>query len=494
MTTNTPRENVDDATPIARMRSLLEPTNVAVVGASSTEGKQGHALLANVAREGFDGNVYPVNPNADEILGLECYPDLAMVPEPLDTVVFAVPGHIITDVLPTCGDKGVDNVVIVAAGFAEAVTDEGPQRQQEIADLCAEHDLTVVGPNTTGMASMKSNFVGSIEPFPRWHDGPIAIAGQSGIFAGVYMQELMARDVRQLGYNYSLALGNKIDVDETDFVRFAGQDDAVEVIQLHLESIRNPDEFFPVAARVARETPIILLKTGRTTAGRAAARWHTASTPTVDEEVETARRAAGIIRASTLPQFTDYATGFAAQPAPQGRNVGVVSLSGGNAVMAADAIAESVLEVASPTRDTLERIKDLGPEWQPIRNPVDALLAVATSGPREGQEVPLRALLADENVDAVVTVHLASELPDFDGIAEMYTDARAAHPTKPVLTYVMGAEPKRRWIRAIDDTDVPVFDSATAAIDTLAAMYRWRRYADGTENYDPDVTAQSETI
>ncbi|MDX1747132.1 MAG: CoA-binding protein, partial [Halobacteriales archaeon] len=350
--------------------SLLEPERVAVVGASNTDGKPGNVLLDNILRNEFEGDVYPINPSAEEVLGVTAYPSVSDVPEDLDTVLFAIPGQYIEDVIPECAEKNVTSIVIVSAGFAEAVDEDRQRLQAELEERCAEHGIRAVGPNTTGMVSMKTGLVGSFMPFPRWHDGSIGLAAQTGIFAGVYMEELMAREVQKLGYNYSVGFGNKMDLDETDFVRYAGQDDDVETIQLYLECIREPEEFFPAAGHVAKEKPIILLKSGRTPEGRTAARWHTASSPGNDLEVDNACTRYGIVRADTVPQFMNYAKGFDYQPAPRGRKVAVLSLSGANAVMTSDYVSQSRLELAELADETLERIKALVPDWQPIRNPV----------------------------------------------------------------------------------------------------------------------------
>lgn len=478
---------------IDEVGSVLEPERIAVVGASNTDGKPGNVLLDNILRNGFAGDVYPINPNADEVLGLAAYPSISAVPVELDTVLFAVPAPVILDILPECVDNDVKSIVVVSAGFAEAVDEERQQLQAELESVCAEHDIRAIGPNTTGMVSMKSDLVASFMPFPRWHDGSIAIAAQTGIFAGVYMEELMAKDVQRLGYNYSLALGNKVDLDETDFVRYAGQDDDIDVIQLYVECIREPGDFFPAAGHVAKEKPIVLLKSGRTPEGRTAARWHTASSPGNDAEVANACRANGIVRADTVPEFMNYAKGFDYQPAPRGRRVAVLSLSGANAVMSSDYVSRSMLELARLDDDTLDRIKSLVPDWQPVRNPVDQWLALP-SGSRSALEVPLKAVLDDDGVDAVVTIHLASGEPDFEGVGEVYRDAMAEHPDKPVLSYIMGAETKREWIESMEGTGVPVYDSTYAAIDTLEQMYWWRRYADGVAGYDPSIADSSKTI
>lgn len=495
MVTVTPPEGEREVWRAAKREvgSVLEPESVAVVGASNTAGKPGHALVKNILENGFEGDIYPINPDADEVLGQTAYPTVGDVPGDVDTVLFAVPAPVIKDVLPDCTEKGVTSAVIVSAGFAEAVTDGGAGAQAELLDLCEEYGIRAIGPNTTGMISKKADLLASFIPFPRWYDGSIAMGAQTGCFAGVFMEELMARETQKMGYNYSLGFGNKMDLDETDFVRYAGQDDKVDVVQLYLEEIARPNEFFPTAARVTEEKPIVLLKSGGTNEGRAAARYHTGSRPTVDEEMENACWASGIVRADNVQEFMNYAKAFDYQPAPQGRNVAVLSFSGANAVMAADCVANSSLELADLTDETLETIKQYVPDWQPVRNPVDQWLALG-SGPRTAHEEPLQAVLDDPNVDAVVTIHLATEATKFEDFEGVYVDARERHLDKPILSYMMGADVKQECIRSLEGVDIPVFDYPYAAIDALDAMYRWQRYAAGYENYAPEVADAGKTI
>lgn len=221
---------VDDA--VVEVGSLLEPEMVAVVGASNTEGKAGNVLLQNILDNDFDGTVCPINPSADTVLGVEAYPSVSSVPGDIDTVIFAVPGPMILDLLPECAEKNVTSIFVVSAGFAESVDKERRALQREFVKRCSELGIRAIGPNTTGMVSMKEDLVASFLPFPSWRDGTIGLAAQTGIFAGVYMEELIARNVQKLGYNYSLGLGKKMDLDKTDFVRYAGQYDDVEVLQL----------------------------------------------------------------------------------------------------------------------------------------------------------------------------------------------------------------------------------------------------------------------
>jgi acyl-CoA synthetase (NDP forming) len=199
------------------LSSLLEPQSVAVIGASSNPEKSGHVLLKSIIVNRYKGQIYPINPHADEILGYKAYKNILDVPGTIDLVFFLLPGQYIEDMVEHCKQKGVKAAVIVAAGFAE-VGEEGAQAETKLRKLIKESGIRCIGPNTIGFINMQANLVASFVLFTNWQDGPIALAAQSGILGGAVADQLMARTVQRLGICKSVAFGNKIDLDETDFL------------------------------------------------------------------------------------------------------------------------------------------------------------------------------------------------------------------------------------------------------------------------------------
>jgi acetyltransferase len=292
----------------------------------------------------------------------------------------------------------------------------------------------------------------------------------------------MDRKVQRIGIGRSVAFGNKIDLDETDFVEWAGKDKETEVIALYLESINNPRRFFSIANKVKRDKPIIALKPGRTQQGSRASASHTGSLAMDDTLLDKAFRQYGIIRAETLEDFIEYMKAFSYAPLPQGNRVGVVTFSGANGVMASDELDQAGFKLADLTDVTRERCKKFLPEWQPAANPLD-LWAALGSGNRLAHEEGILSVLNDDNVDAVIVILLALDMANFEGIREIFERAKKEQPHKPIYTVFLGGKVKQQWLTEIDGLNVPHFDTTHVAIKALGEA---RRYAEVRDIIQPD--------
>ncbi len=461
--------------------ALLEPQSIAVIGASTNPRKTGHILLENIIVNGYKGKIFPINPKADEILGCKAYKTILDVPGEVDLVIFLVPGQYIADLFPLCKQKGVKAAVIVAAGFSES-GEEGARAEAKLRQLAKETDIRCVGPNTIGFVNMQANLVASFAPFTNWLDGPIALAAQSGIFAGAVADEVMARTVQRIGICKSLPMGNKLDLDETDFLEYAWKDPATEVIALHLEGVRRPGSFLSLANKVKRDKPVIVLKPGRTEAGARASAYHTGSEAVDDALLERAFRQYGLIRAYDLEEFVEYMKSFSYQPLPKGNRVGIVTFSGADGVIASDELHHHGFELASFADPTLQRIKKILPEWQPLTNPLD-LWAALGAGNRLVHEEGILSVIDDENTDAVLAIILGLSNAEFDGIREIYQAAKEQHPEKPLFTVFLGGRLKQRWLSEIEGLNMPAFDTTRIAVMSLQAMYG---YAQVREQIQPE--------
>jgi acetyltransferase len=438
-------------------------------------------LLKNIIVNGFPGKVYPINPKADEILGYKAYPKILDVPDDIDLVFFLLPGEFVPTLYEDCKEKGVKAAVIIAAGFAE-VGEEGAKQQKILEDLVRRTGVRCLGPNSIGFINMDQQLVASFILFENWEDGSIAVAGQSGIFAGAVADQLMTRTVQRIGIGKSVIMGNKIDLDESDFLEWAWKDLGTEIVALHLEGMRNPRRFLSLANRVKRDMPIIVLKPGRTEPGAKASASHTGSLALDETLVDHAFRQYGITRAYDLEEFLEFMKAFSYQPLPKGNRIGIVTFSGANGVMASDELAERGFELAEFDSATHERIKKFLPPWQPVTNPLD-LWAAMGAGNRLAHEEGLLSVLDDRNVDAVLLILLALANADFDGMREVLAGAREQHPEKPLYTVALGGKVKQRWLREIDGLKVPVFETTHIAVKALTAAWR---YAKEREILQPD--------
>jgi len=465
------------------IRAVLEPKSVAVIGASTNPTKTGHVLLKNIVVNGFPGKVYPINPAADEIIGLKAYPKILDVPGDIDLVFFLLPGKFVPTLFEDCFKKGVKAAVIIAAGFAEA-GEEGKKEQQKLVELIKKTGVRCLGPNSIGFINMDQKLIASFILFENWEDGSIALGGQSGIFAGAVADQVMARTVQRIGVGKSVIFGNKIDLDESDYLEWAWKDPGSKMVALHLEGMHNPRRFFSIANQAKADMPILVLKPGRTKTGAKASASHTGSLALDDTIVDYAYRQYGITRAYDLEEFLEYMKAFQYQPLPQGNRVGIVTFSGANGVMASDELEARGFVLSQFSPRTQERIKKFIPEWQPVMNPLD-LWAALGSGNRLTHEEGIHSVLDDENVDAVLVILLALVNADFEGIREVYQKAKEIHPEKPIYTVALGGEVKQRWLKEVDGLNMPFFETTQIAVKALTAARRYAIDRERVQQPDP---------
>ncbi len=450
------------------LKALFEPESVAVLGASASQGKVGYFLFRNILEGGFGGRLYAVNPNARRVLGRPSYRSILGLPERPDLAFLAVPNRLVKPALIECAEKKVKAAVIVAAGFSEIGRD-GAKVEQELRKIIRAGGLRAVGPNSVGLVNAGHKLVASFVPFRPWPEGPIAIGAQTGIFAGAYADQMSQQQSQRTGFSLSLCFGNKIDIDETDFLEYAARDTRTKVVALHLESLHRPREFLAAASRVKREKPLIVLKTGRTEQGARAAASHTGSLAASDRIVDAAFRQYGLIRAENLEELQGIAKALAWQPLPRGRRVAVVTFSGALGVMALDAMRNTRLELAQFSACTVRAIARLMPPWQPVQNPADVWMALGGNARKAHQEI-LGAVLADPQVDLLLAILLPIENTDFVGLDRLFRSLRHVHPAKPVFSVMVGGRVKQRWLQEIEPAHIPNYSEPGAAIRAMDAM------------------------
>ncbi len=464
----------DRVATVASLRPLLRPRSVAVIGASRDPDAIGHRILKYLVRGEFAGPVYPVNPKAQVVASIPAYASVLDVPGPVDLAVVAVPTAAVLPVVQECGQKGVRAVVVVSAGFAETGP-AGRALQDELVRTVRAHGMRLVGPNCLGVLSAdpEVRLNASFSPvFPAW--GSVAMSSQSGALGLAvleYAQEM------GLGLASFVSVGNKADVSGNDLIQYWGEDPAIRVILLYLESFGNPRRFARLARAVGRAKPIVAVKAGRTPAGRRAAGSHTAALAAGETAVEALFEQAGVIRADTLEEMFDVASLLAEQALPAGPRVAIVTNAGGPGILAADALAAAGLQVPEPSPELEERLRGMLPPSASVKNPVDM---IASAGPQQYRDA-LGAVLADPGFDAVmaifVPVGLCSPVAAGEAIAGAVAAGRAAGVAKPVLACIMSGTDLGGPLVAGSER-IPTYRFPEAAARALArahAYSRWRQ-------------------
>lgn len=364
---------MDDAAAMTHrttLDDLLDPRHVAVVGASDNPRRIGGRPLAYFIERGFEGAVYPVNPNRDRVQGVDAFHSLSEVPGPVDFVLVAVPAAQVLEVMRQAVEKQAKTVMIFSSGFAEA-GDEGTGWQDELARIAAESGVRVIGPNCLGAFNAAKNFyptftntISYSTPLP----GGLAIASQSGAYGShIYY---VARK-KGLGMNYWVTTGNESDLHTAEVIRLMAEHDDVHTICAYAESIKDGAVLVDAleTARSAKK-PVIFMKVGRSAVGAQAASSHTASLAGEDKVYDAVLRQCGAYRARTTEEMLDVALACRPRIFPAGRKVGLVTISGGAGVLMADAAADHGLEVVPMPADAQAKLKELVPFASP-RNPVD---------------------------------------------------------------------------------------------------------------------------
>ncbi|QLG28815.1 acetate--CoA ligase family protein [Halorarum halophilum] len=455
------------------LSGVFAPERIAVVGATEREGSVGRAVTANLLAD-FEGEVVPVNPGRDSVLGVRCVASVADADA--DLAVIAVPSSAVADVLEETGEAGVRDVVVLTAGFGETGS-TGATRERELREIAAAYGMNLVGPNSLGVMSSPVGLNATFGP-DALPPGSISFMSQSGAFVTAVVDWASEAG---LGFNDVVSLGNKAVLDETDFLREWGGDPETDVIVGYLESISDGRAFVEVAREVTDDTPVVVVKSGRTDAGAQAASSHTGAIAGSDRAYETALAEAGVIRAGTVQDLFDAARAFASGQDIATDGVAVVTNAGGPGVMATDAVGDADrLSLASFTDDTIGTLGEALPDEANRYNPVD-VVGDADVG---RFEAALDATLSDPGVGAGVVIVAPTATLDFGALADAVVDLGAEHDV-PVAVSLMGGPRLAEARETLRDAHVPTyFDPARAVsgLDTLAE----HRAISGRERREPE--------
>ncbi len=460
----------DRAAAAASVRVFLRPRSVAVVGASAKPGTIGAALIDNVRRCGFTGDIYPVHPNAAAIEGLRAYPTVTAIGASVDLAVIAVPADAVESVVADCARAGVRGVVIISSGFAE-IGGDGAERQRRLCEFVRASGMRMIGPNCMGVLNTDPAVSLNATFAPHWpRPGKVAMLSQSGAL-GLAILERFER--LGIGLANFVSVGNKADVSSNDLLAYWSEDPCTSVILLYLESFGNPRKFGRVAPEVARRKPIVAVKAGRSAAGTRAASSHSAALASLDIAVDALFEQAGVIRTETLEGLFDIASLLATQPVPAGPRVGVVTNAGGLGILLADACEANGLtlpELAVSARDALRAA--LCPQAG-LANPID-MTATATAA---DYERAMEIVGADPAIDALVAVYITPLVTHPEEIAAAIARGAGNVPTeKPVLTVFMNAARAPAALHSGPRGRLPTYEFPENAARALAAAARYARW------------------
>lgn len=448
-----------------RLDPFFRPSSVAVIGASRDPEKLGYAVLANLKNGGFPGALYPVNPQAEEILGLRAYPTILDIPGPVELAVIVIPYPLVPAALQQCGEKGVPAAVVISAGFREAGR-EGLERELELIQIARRYHIRLIGPNCLGVIDthtpLNATFAAGMPP-----GGPIAFMSQSGALGTAVLDMAMAG---RIGFSRFVSLGNKADVNEVDLLEAWEDDPDSRVILAYIEGLPDGQRFMQVARRVTRKKPVVAIKSGVTRSGARAVSSHTGSLAGSEAAYHAAFRQAGVIRSESMEHLFDLALAFAYQPLPQGDRIAIVTNAGGPGILATDALEHAGLQLARFRPETIAALMADLPGAASAANPVDVLGDALA----DRYEHALRLVLADPGVDGVLVIVTPQAMTQIEKTAHVVGRV-ARQMEKPVLGCFMGESRIAAGITILQHYGIPNYPFPERAAAALAAMVRYRQ-------------------
>jgi acetyltransferase len=463
------------------LEAIFSPQSVAVVGASTTPGKVGHDIFLNILKGGYTGVLYPVNPAARSISSVRAYPSLTEIPDELDLAIIILPPRAALQATQDAVTKGVEGIVIVSAGFRE-VGGEGVEIENRIVSLCREAGVRLVGPNCLGvinpLPSVRLNASFSTRmPEP----GKISFISQSGALCTAVLD--FAAD-RHFGFSKFISIGNKADVDELDLLEYLHEDPDTEVIMIYLEELRRGPEFIEVVKKITsghRQTPVLVIKSGRTSAGARAAASHTGALAGSEAVYESIFEQSGMIRADSINELFDFASAFTyktetalgklRRKLPRNNRVAIITNAGGPGIVATDMTISSGLKLAQFSEETIEALARHLPVTANLHNPVD----VIGDAPKERYENALSVVLKDEGVDGALVILTPQSMTNTLGTAEAIVRV-ARTSIKPILCCFMGVIDVSKGVRYLQEHGYPVFDFPENAAKAFGAIYRYSEW------------------
>ena len=414
---------------------LLNPRSIAVVGASQDEKKNGGRLFRFIVENGFDGELYPINPRASEIRGYKAYPSIKDVPGEIELACIIVDAKLVPKIMEDCVEKGVKAAIIYSSGFAE-IGDEGKQLQEQVLTFARKGNIRVLGPNSIGIASpgkkIYTAFGNALESKVKI-PGNIGFASQSGAMGSALLSRAWEQGA---GFSRWISVGNEMDLTTSDFLEVLAEDEETKAIAVFMEGIKNAEAFEKATKKALQnKKPVVIFKTGRSSIGKRAVQSHTGSIAGDDEVYSTAFKKFGALRVKKLEDLIDIPRAFTVQPLPKGNRIGIVTASGGACSVIADLCSEKGLEVPELKESAKEIMKYI-PPFGSAQNPVDVTAEIIAK-PEMFKKV-LEIVLNDENIDGVIVMLTTNADPGAKIIAQSILDV-FKQSNKPIVVGRLGA-------------------------------------------------------
>ena len=453
------------------LNALLKPKSVAVIGASAKPGKIGHTVVNNLIKDGYKGDIYPINPGETEILGLKCYPSVLDVGKPIDSAIITVPAQFVLKTTEECGQAGVKGLSIITSGFSEVGEHE---LEKEIVKTAHKYKMGIIGPNIVGLLSNSDKYNGSFAPFLPLV-GKSSLVTQSGalligIDAGTY--------IRGIGFDKLISIGNVCDIGFSELISWLDQDENTTCISLHIEGLKDGRQVIEAGRKSTK--PIVALKAGVSAHGAAAAASHTGSLAGATQVYKAALQQAGMIQAEDLNDLFDRTLALSLQPPMKGDKLVILTNGGGVGVLATDAAEKYGLPLKFAPQEVQAEFKKHMPDFGSAKNPVDMTGMAGNDWYYE----TVRYAFAHEWVDGLVVLYCETAMTNPTEIAQSIKKAidESGIKDKPVTVSFVGGERSEKAMRWLVENGIPSYSGPDVAVNAISALHDFYRIRQSIKN------------
>jgi len=446
-----------------KLDKIFYPKTIAVIGASSTEGTVGFALMRNLVKGRFDGKVYPVNLKYRKVFELQCYSRVRDIPEKIDLAIIATPADTVPKLIKECGKEGIESLLIIAAGFRKEAR-VGKQMYKEIKRLARQYQMRIIGPNSLGFINVNSGLNASFASRMA-KPGGIAFISQSGAIATSVLDWSVQQNV---GFSHFVSIGATLDVGFHDLIDYFGSDYQTKCILIYMESLDNARAFMSAARAFARSKPVIVLKAGSSREGASAAMSHTGALAGNDLAFDAAFKRAGIIRVDTLAQLFHCAQSIAMQPRPLGNRLAIITNAGGPGIIATDFLIKEGGQLAKLPKTSLSIFDRLLPLSWKYRDPSD----LVHDDTLENYGEAIQTVLEDENVDGVLSILVPQTPNHAKEVAQKLIETSKSFG-KIILACWMGEEDVQEAREILEQNQIPHFRYPERAVDIFMKMHSY---------------------
>lgn len=447
--------------------SLFYPDSIAIIGASSREKTVGNDVVKNLVQQGYNGKIIPINPKIDQLYGLKVYHDISHVEEKIDLAVAAIPAELVPKNLEIAAQKGAQAAAVISAGFKEIGRAD---LEDELKRICAENNMTLVGPNCLGVINPEINMNASFgQLMPKL--GRVAFISQSGALCSAVLDYAQDMD---LGFSKFISIGNKADVDELKLIKFLAEDDQTKVILIYTEELVDAPGFIQTLRNINRgpnPKPVIVLKSGRSEAGAAAITSHTGSLAGGDAAYDALFKQAGMIRAGSIKELFDLAKVFALNKLSDISNTAIITNAGGPGILTTDEVTENGLKLAEIKGETQRRLEEYLPKAASTKNPVD-ILGDARS---DRYKFALQTLAADDLIDSILTILTPQSMTEVEETARAVVEVKSI-TDKPMVVSLMGLPSVSSGVKILNEAEVANTAFPEPAAYSLAKLSQFAKW------------------